>query len=100
MDRRGTRLALDADVEATPGSSSDAFSLTAAARSMGLRGPAVTTDRYDSQALHTFLLTGIYQGRRLRVLAWPPLSGGLGLLVLGLLVAIPQDAERARARPQ
>ena len=100
MDRRGSRLAVDTDVEATPGSSSDAFTLTAAARSMGLRGPAVTTDRYDSQALHTYLLTSIYQGRRLRDLAWPPLAGGLGVLVLGLVVAIPQDAERARARRQ
>ena len=78
----------------------DAFTLTAAARSAGIRGPAVTTDRYDSRALHTFLLTWIYQGRRLRDLAWPPLAGGLGVLVLGLVVAIPQDAERARARRQ
>src|SRR5580765_2733501 len=30
LDRRGSRLAVDADVEATPGSSGDAFSLTAA----------------------------------------------------------------------
>ena len=45
-------------------------------------------------------MTWIYQGRRLRDLAWPPLAGGLGVLVLGLLVAIPQDAERARARRQ
>jgi hypothetical protein len=100
VDRRGPRLAVDTDVEATPGSSSDAFSLTAAARSAGIRGPAVTTDRYDAGALHTFLLTWIYQGRRLRDLAWPPLAGGLGVLVLGLVVAIPQDAQRARARRQ
>src|SRR6202795_1985889 len=101
IDRRGSRLAVDTDVDATPGlSSSDAFTLTAAAKSAGLRGPAVTTDRYDSRALHTFLLTWIYQGRRLRDLAWPPLAGGLGVLVLGLVVAIPQDAERARTRRQ
>ena len=101
MDRRGPRLAVDTDVEASSGSSNDdAFTLTAAARSAGIRGPVVTTDRYDSRALHTFLLTWIYQGRRLRDLAWPPLAGGLGVLVLGLLVAIPQDAERARARRQ
>ena len=101
MDRRGPRLAVDTDVEASSGASNDdAFTLTAAARSAGIRGPVVTTDRYDSQALHTFLLTWIYQGRRLRDLAWPPLAGGLGVLVLGLLVAIPQDAERARARRQ
>ena len=98
MDRRGPRLAVDTDVEVSSGASNDdGFTLTAAARSAGIRGPVVTTDRYDSQALHTFLLTWIYQGRRLRDLAWPPLAGGLGVLVLGLLVAIPQDAERARA---
>src|SRR3984893_10201891 len=101
MDRRGPRLALDTDVEAPPGSSrSDAFTLTAAARSAGIRGPVVSADSYDPQALHTFLSTWIYQGRRLRDLAWPPLAGGLGVLVLGLVVAIPQDAERARARRQ
>jgi type IV secretion system coupling TraD/TrwB family protein len=101
MDRRGPRLAVDTDVEASSGASNhDGFTLTAAARSAGIRGPVVTTDRYDSEALHTFLLTWIYQGRRLRDLAWPPLAGGLGVLVLGLLVAIPQDAERARARRQ
>ena len=100
VDRRGPRLALDTDVEATSGSSSDAFTLTMAARSAGIRGPAVTTDRYDAGGLHTFLLTWIYQGRRLRDLAWPPLAGGLGVFVLGLVVAIPQDAERARARRQ
>src|SRR5439155_19158414 len=71
-----------------------------AARSAGIRGPVVSTDRYDPRALHTFLSTWIYQGRRLRDLAWPPLAGGLGVLVLGLVVAIPQDAERARARRQ
>jgi hypothetical protein len=46
------------------------------------------------------LSTWIYEGRRLRDLAWPPLAGGLGVLVLGLVVAIPQDAERARTRRQ
>ena len=101
MDRRGPRLAVDTDLEVSSGASNDdGFTLTASARSAGIRGPVVTTDRYDSQALHTFLLTWIYQGRRLRDLAWPPLAGGLGVLVLGLLVAIPQDAERARARRQ
>src|ERR1700730_1567799 len=47
IDRRGSRLAVASACEATPGmSSSDAFTLTAAAESAGLRGPAVTTDRY------------------------------------------------------
>src|SRR3984893_4561686 len=98
MDRRGPRLALDPDIEDTPGASrSDAFTLTAAARSAGIRGPLVSTDRYDPRALHTFLLTWIYQGRRLRDLAWPPLARVLGVLVLGLLLTIPQDAQRALA---
>ena len=40
IDRRGPRLALDTDVEAPPGSSrSDAFTLTAAARSAGILPP-------------------------------------------------------------
>ena len=36
---------------------------------------------------HRVWLTWIYQSRRLRNLVWPPLAGGLGVLVLGLLVA-------------
>ena len=99
VDGRGTRLAVDRDVEASPDSpSGDAFTLAPAAKSRGVRGPVVVTDLYDPRALHTFLFTWIYQGRRLRDLAWPPLAGGLGVLVLALVVAIPQDAERARAR--
>lgn len=100
VDRRGPRLAVDTDVEATADASHEAFRLTTAATSAGLRGPAVATDRYESRALHTFLRTWIYQGRRLRDLAGPPLAGGLAVLVLGLLVAIPRDAERTRLRRQ
>ena len=75
IDGRGPRLAVDRDVEASPDSSSgDAFTLAPAARSTGVRGPVVVTDLYDPRALHTFLLTWIYQGRRLRDLAWPPLA--------------------------
>src|SRR4029077_11466868 len=47
-DRRGPRVAVEADVELLPGASSDAFTLTAAAKSAGFRGPALTTDRYDA----------------------------------------------------
>src|SRR6267378_3625307 len=42
IDRRGPRLAADTDVEAPPRSSRhDAFVLTTAAKSAGIRGPAV-----------------------------------------------------------
>src|SRR5262245_44159632 len=51
IDRRGARLAVEADVEAAPGASRhDRFTLTTDARSAGLRGPAVVTDRYDPRA--------------------------------------------------
>jgi hypothetical protein len=99
IDRRGSRLAVEGDVAPTPAAPDGAvFTLTASAAAAGLRGPSVATDRYDPGAIHTFLLTWIYQGRRLRDLVWPPLAGGLGVLVLGLLVAIPHDAAHARAR--
>jgi hypothetical protein len=101
-DRRGPRLALDADVQpadapATDGQA-DTFVLTAAAAAAGLRGPTRGEDRYESGALRAVLGTWIYQDRRLRDLAWAPLGGGLGVLALGLLVAVPQDAARARER--
>lgn len=102
VDRGGPRLALDADVQpadvtGTDGHAAD-FVLSAAAAAAGLQGPARGEDRYESAALHAVLRTWIYQDRRLRDLAWPPLGGGLGVLALGLLVALPQDAARARER--
>ena len=46
MDRRGPRLAVDTDVEVSSGASNDdGFTLTAAARSAGIRGPGVNPDR-------------------------------------------------------
>src|SRR4029077_14050155 len=50
IDRRGSRLAVDMDVVPPGSSSGDAFTLTAASRSTGIRGPALTTDRYDPRA--------------------------------------------------
>jgi hypothetical protein len=102
VDRRGPRLALDGDVQpavvTVAGHPDGNFALTPAAAAAGLRGPALGSDRYEAGALHAVLRTWIYRERRLRDLAWPPLAGGVGVFTLALLVALPQDAARARER--
>ena len=103
VDRRGPRFALDADVLPISGrahvdAAAPSFSLTREAADAGVRTLTITGGQYDHLALQTFLRAWIYHDRTLRDLAWPPLLGGLGVLTLGLLVAVPQDAARARAR--
>jgi len=54
--------------------------------------------RYDTAKLHEFLGHWIYQEQTLTDLARPALWGGLGVLVVGLIVAIPMDSARKRMR--
>ena len=60
VDRRGPRPAVDTDVETLPGSSeNNGFTLTPLAKSAGIRGLALTRDRYHPEDLQAFLLTSI-----------------------------------------
>src|SRR5258708_8099846 len=53
---------------------------------------------YDNAKLHEFLGHWIYQDQTLTDLAKPALWGGLGVLLVGLVVAIPKDSARKRIR--
>ena len=50
--------------------------------------------------LHEFLGHWIYQDQTLTDFLRPALWGGLGVFFVGLLVAIPKDAARARERKE
>ncbi len=54
--------------------------------------------RYDNAKLHEFLAHWIYQDQTLTDLAKPALWGGLGVLLVGLVLAIPMDSARKRIR--
>jgi hypothetical protein len=102
-DPRGSRLALDADLQPllpAPDHEAEtpAFRLAPQAVQAGVRTLALEVGQYDHARLQTFLRTWIYEDQQLRDLAWPSFAGGLGVLALGLLVGLPQDAARARAR--
>ena len=103
VDRRRQRLALDVDVQpastAAPGhADSLVFAVTREAGRAGVDMLAITTERYDYRAVQAFLRTWIYGDQRVGDLAWRPAVGGLTVLLLGLLIAAPHDAARARAR--
>src|SRR5712691_9424747 len=54
--------------------------------------------RYNNAKLHEFLGHWIYQDQTLTDLAKPALWGGLGVLLVGLVVATPKDSARKRIR--
>ena len=55
---------------------------------------------YDNAKLHEFLGHWIYRDQTLTDLLRPGLWGGLGVFLVGLVVAIPKDAARARVRKE
>ncbi len=99
VDRRRARLAVDADVEpVTAADGTSTFRVAPAAARAGVGMLGIGDAPADHEKLRAFLQAWVYHGHRVRDLAWTPLAGGLGVLVVGLLVGLPQDAARARAR--
>jgi type IV secretory pathway TraG/TraD family ATPase VirD4 len=97
--RKGSRLAIDPDVaEVTTAAGENTFALTDAAVKTGAVRLEWQRGRYDNAKLHAFLAHWIYQDQTLTDLARLALTGGLGVLLLGLIVAIPKDTARARER--
>ncbi len=97
--RKGTRMALDDEVEPFVNQKGeDTYALTEAAMKAGDLKLEWQRARYNNAKLHEFLGHWIYQDQTLADLAKPALWGGLGVLLVSLLVAIPKDAARARQR--
>ena len=97
VDQKGSRLALDDDV-VTVGTGDTTYALTDAATRDGDRRLVWQSASYDHAKLHAFLGRWIYRDQTLTDLAKPALWGGLGVGLIGLLIAIPRDLGRARER--
>jgi type IV secretory pathway TraG/TraD family ATPase VirD4 len=99
LDRKNqARLAVDADVVPGPmqGRQLIPFTLSQQARQAGATELAVNAVSYTSQHMHSLLAEWIYNKQSPDDLLGPAFYGGLGTFVLGLILAIPRDRERAR----
>ncbi len=97
----GTRLALDDEVQSAPAGSGEApFTLTEAAVRIGGRRLVWRNASYPHAALHAFLGRWVYRDRAIADMLTPACWGGLLVVVVGLLVAVPKDVVRARDRRQ
>jgi type IV secretory pathway TraG/TraD family ATPase VirD4 len=100
VDRRGQqRLAIDPDVEPMSTAAGEStFALTDESVKTGAVKLEWQREKYDNAKLHALLAHWIYNDQSLTDLAKPALWGGLGVFVVGLIVAIPKDAARKRER--
>src|SRR5260370_29617031 len=97
--RKGTRLAVDNEVEPfVTEKGENTFALTEAAMKTGDLKIEWQRARYNNAKLYEFLGHWIYQDQTLTDLAKPALWGGLGVLLVSIVVAIPKDAARKRIR--
>src|SRR6266404_1036545 len=99
VTRKGARMALDNEVEPFVTEKGEGtFTLTEEAIKVGDLKLEWQRARYNNAKLHGFLGDWIYQDQTLTDLAKPALWGGLGVLLVGLVVAIPMDSARKRIR--
>src|SRR5712692_5431157 len=99
VTRKGTRMALDNEVEPFVTEKGEGtFTLTQEAIKVGDLKLEWQRARYGNAKLNEFLGHWIYQDQTLTDLAKPALWGGLGVLLVSLVVAIPKDAARKRIR--
>jgi hypothetical protein len=98
LDDRGSRLALDDEVQAAMVPSAMPFVLTNQAVRAGDRALVWHDGTYRHASLHVFLGRWIYRDQSvpdlMRTAAW----GGLGVCIIGVLIAISFDLLRARER--
>jgi len=101
VDKKGSRLALNEEVMPVKIATGESiFALTETAMQLGDRRLVWRQGQYSNAGLHAFLGHWIYRDQTLLDFLRPTLLGGLGVFFVGLLVAIPKDAARARARKE
>ncbi len=101
LDRTGSRLALDDEVQPSSNASGETtFALTEAAVHIGDRQLVWRDASYPHARLHAFLRRWIYRDQTVTDLVKPAVWGGVGVWLVGLLLAIPMDVARARERRQ
>lgn len=98
VDRKGSRLPLDEELRPIPGAVEPAFTFTAAGQRAGDVRLVWEEDRYRNDGLHDLLRHWIYRDQTLADLLWPSAWWALVVFGAGLIVAIPNDVERARQR--
>jgi type IV secretory pathway TraG/TraD family ATPase VirD4 len=99
VNRRGARLAIDEEVVAARTETGETtFVLSDLAVAVKTGQLAWRDVSYNHAALHEQLREWIYGGQALTDLARPSLIGVLAALAVGLVLAIPKDLARARAR--
>jgi hypothetical protein len=99
IDRQGHRFALNDEVQpVTTDANETTFTLSEAGVHAGDRGLVWQTASYSHTKLHAFLAKWIYLDQSLTDLAMPALWTTVVVFVVGLVVAIPRDVARARAR--
>jgi hypothetical protein len=97
---RGTwRIALAGEVESSINADgSTAYAVTSRAMKEGLVDLAYDDGDFNDAELHAILARFIYHGRSLWSFLSYPTYGALAILLVGLVVAFPKDAARARIR--
>jgi type IV secretory pathway TraG/TraD family ATPase VirD4 len=99
VDRRGSRLPLDEEVEPLTTETDEAtFALSDLGVQAGDLRLAWQEGSYDHAKLHAALREWIYLDQTLTDLAMPIVRGGLVVFAIGLVIAVPKDLARARAR--
>jgi hypothetical protein len=96
VDRKGPRLALDEEVTpVTTATGEKTFALTDEAVKAGDKRLMFQQVQYDNAKLHEFLGHWIYRDETFMDFLLPALWGGLAVLCVGLLAAIPKDDVRS-----
>ena len=99
VDRTGSRLALEDEVMSVRTASGEvSWALTEPAVRAGDLRLVWHDARHVHRQFHAFLRRWIYRNQGLVDLVTPAIEGALGVLLVGLIIALPQDAARRRAR--
>jgi hypothetical protein len=99
IDRKGSRLPLDEEVQPlTTATDEPSFALSDLGAQVGDLRLVWQERTYDHARLHAALREWIYRDQTLTDLATPALWWSLAVFAIGLVIAIPKDLARARAR--
>jgi type IV secretory pathway TraG/TraD family ATPase VirD4 len=97
VNKQGSHLALDEEVTET---GNGGYALTDEAVQAGDQRLEWQRGQFDNAKMHAYLGHWIYGDQNFLDLVKPALWGGLGVLLVGLVVAIPKDAARKRERKE
>ena len=97
VNKNGSHLALDEEVTETD---NGGYALTDEAVQAGDQRLEWQRGQFDNAKMHAYLGHWIYRDQNFLDLTKPALWGGLGVLLVGLVVAIPKDVARKRERKE